>query len=67
MLDFVWFIFLLFLFHSKVKCLLCSRELGYSNNTSSMLRHYRAMHEMKEGHAGDAGGPAQGLSFNILE
>ncbi|XP_033990656.1 zinc finger BED domain-containing protein 4-like [Trematomus bernacchii] len=46
--------------HNKVKCLLCSRELGYSNNTSSMLRHYRAMHEMKEGHAGDAGGPAQG-------
>ncbi|XP_073671376.1 E3 SUMO-protein ligase ZBED1-like [Paramisgurnus dabryanus] len=29
----------------KVKCLLCHKELTYSNNTSSMLRHYRAMHE----------------------
>ncbi|KAK1889931.1 Zinc finger BED domain containing protein 1, partial [Dissostichus eleginoides] len=34
----------------KVKCLLCSRELGYNNNTSSMLRPYRAIHEIKEGH-----------------
>ncbi|KAK1878227.1 Zinc finger BED domain containing protein 1 [Dissostichus eleginoides] len=42
---------------NKVKCLLCSRELGYNNNTSSMLRHYRAIHEIKEGHGG---GPAQG-------
>ncbi|KAI4809286.1 hypothetical protein KUCAC02_018186, partial [Chaenocephalus aceratus] len=39
-----------------VKCLLCSRELGYNNNTSSMLRHYRAIHENKEGHGG---GPAK--------
>ncbi|XP_073670235.1 E3 SUMO-protein ligase ZBED1-like [Paramisgurnus dabryanus] len=31
--------------HNKVKCLLCHKELTYSNNTSSMLRHYRAMHE----------------------
>nr|XP_055070155.1 E3 SUMO-protein ligase ZBED1-like [Misgurnus anguillicaudatus] len=29
----------------KVKCLLCHKELTYSNNTSSMLRHYRALHE----------------------
>ncbi|KAI4823747.1 hypothetical protein KUCAC02_012317 [Chaenocephalus aceratus] len=41
---------------NKVKCLLCSRELGYNNNTSSMLRHYRAIHENKEGHGG---GPAK--------
>ncbi|KAM7371299.1 hypothetical protein PAMP_010781 [Pampus punctatissimus] len=33
---------------TKVKCLLCSKELGYNNNTSSMLRHYRALHENKE-------------------
>ncbi|KAG7474016.1 zinc finger BED domain-containing protein 4-like [Solea senegalensis] len=26
----------------------CSKELGYNNNTSSMLRHYRALHESKE-------------------
>ncbi|XP_076746565.1 uncharacterized protein LOC143421316 [Maylandia zebra] len=32
---------------NKVKCLLCARELGYNNNTSSMLRHYRALHENK--------------------
>ncbi|KAM7405313.1 hypothetical protein PAMP_012585 [Pampus punctatissimus] len=32
---------------TKVKCLLCSKELGYNNNTS-MLRHYRALHENKE-------------------
>ncbi|KAK1900426.1 Zinc finger BED domain containing protein 1 [Dissostichus eleginoides] len=37
---------------NKVKCLLCSRELGYNNNTSSMLRHYRAIHEIKEGNGG---------------
>ncbi|XP_077086696.1 uncharacterized protein LOC143738592 [Siphateles boraxobius] len=30
---------------SDVKCLLCLKELTYSNNTSSMLRHYRALHE----------------------
>ncbi|KAK1888545.1 Zinc finger BED domain containing protein 4 [Dissostichus eleginoides] len=41
---------------NKVKCLVCSRELGYNNNTSSMLRHYRAIHEIKEGHGG---GPVQ--------
>ncbi|KAK0147477.1 Zinc finger BED domain-containing protein 1 [Merluccius polli] len=29
----------------KVKCLLCHKELTYSNNTSSMIRHYRAIHE----------------------
>ncbi|KAK0140929.1 Zinc finger BED domain-containing protein 1 [Merluccius polli] len=33
---------------NKVRCLLCSKELGYNNNTSSMLRHYRALHENKE-------------------
>ncbi|KAK7156879.1 hypothetical protein R3I94_006810 [Phoxinus phoxinus] len=31
--------------HNKVKCLLCLKELPYSNNTFSMLRHYRALHE----------------------
>ncbi|KAK1888975.1 Zinc finger BED domain containing protein 4 [Dissostichus eleginoides] len=41
---------------NKVKRLVCSRELGYNNNTSSMLRHYRAIHEIKEGHGG---GPVQ--------
>ncbi|XP_068179073.1 E3 SUMO-protein ligase ZBED1-like [Antennarius striatus] len=30
---------------NKVRCLLCDKELTYSNNTSSMLRHYRALHE----------------------
>ncbi|XP_075999197.1 E3 SUMO-protein ligase ZBED1-like [Genypterus blacodes] len=29
----------------EVKCLLCHKELTYSNNTSSMIRHYRAIHE----------------------
>ncbi|KAK9525412.1 hypothetical protein VZT92_016124 [Zoarces viviparus] len=33
---------------NKVRCLLCSKELGYINNTSSMLRHYRALHQNKE-------------------
>ncbi|XP_069025354.1 E3 SUMO-protein ligase ZBED1-like [Embiotoca jacksoni] len=33
---------------NKVRCLLCSKELGYNNNTSSMLRRYRALHENKE-------------------
>ncbi|KAL7374602.1 hypothetical protein ABVT39_003702 [Epinephelus coioides] len=37
---------------NKVKCLLCSKELGYSNNTSSMLRHYRALHENKDNGCG---------------
>ncbi|XP_041644013.1 uncharacterized protein LOC121510145 [Cheilinus undulatus] len=35
----------------KVRCLLCAKELGY-NNTLSMLRHYRALHENKEGTGG---------------
>ncbi|XP_062316271.1 nicotinamide/nicotinic acid mononucleotide adenylyltransferase 1 isoform X1 [Osmerus eperlanus] len=30
---------------NKVKCLICLRDLVYSNNTSSMLRHYRALHD----------------------
>ncbi|XP_059196354.1 zinc finger BED domain-containing protein 4-like [Centropristis striata] len=34
---------------NKVKCLLCAKELGYNNNTSSMLRHFRALHENSEG------------------
>ncbi|KAK1882424.1 Glutamate receptor 4 [Dissostichus eleginoides] len=38
-------------------CDISPRELGYNNNTSSMLRHYRAIHEIKEGHGV---GPAQG-------
>ncbi|XP_042624981.1 E3 SUMO-protein ligase ZBED1-like isoform X2 [Cyprinus carpio] len=29
--------------------MLCSKVLGYNNNTSSMIRHYRALHENKEG------------------
>ncbi|XP_053713383.1 zinc finger BED domain-containing protein 4-like isoform X2 [Synchiropus splendidus] len=33
---------------NKVKCRLCSKELRYNNNTSSMLRHYWALHETKE-------------------
>ncbi|KAM8836941.1 E3 SUMO-protein ligase ZBED1-like [Spinachia spinachia] len=33
---------------NKVRCLLCSKEVGYNNNTSSMPRHYRALHENKE-------------------
>ncbi|KAK9521488.1 hypothetical protein VZT92_021289 [Zoarces viviparus] len=33
---------------NKVRCLLCSKELGYNNNASSMLRHYRALHQNKE-------------------
>ncbi|XP_028324388.1 zinc finger BED domain-containing protein 4-like [Gouania willdenowi] len=34
--------------NNKVKCLHCGQELSYSNNTSSMLRHYRAIHEPEE-------------------
>ncbi|KAG7514676.1 zinc finger BED domain-containing 4-like [Solea senegalensis] len=30
---------------TQVQCLICSRELVYGNNTSSMLRHLRAKHE----------------------
>ncbi|MEQ2265150.1 hypothetical protein XENORESO_003015 [Xenotaenia resolanae] len=30
---------------NKVQCLLCLQLLTYNNNTSSMLRHYRAKHE----------------------
>uniref|UniRef100_A0A3B5QKN7 HAT C-terminal dimerisation domain-containing protein n=1 Tax=Xiphophorus maculatus TaxID=8083 RepID=A0A3B5QKN7_XIPMA len=41
-------IFHCFLFSVKVRCLLCSKELGYNNNTSSMLRHYCALHENRE-------------------
>lgn len=29
----------------QVQCLLCPQELAYNNNTSSMLRHFRAKHE----------------------
>ncbi|XP_036066356.1 zinc finger BED domain-containing protein 1-like [Oryzias melastigma] len=32
----------------KVRCLVCAKELGYNNNTSSMLRHYRAFHENED-------------------
>ncbi|XP_019752957.1 zinc finger BED domain-containing protein 4-like [Hippocampus comes] len=35
---------------NKAKCLLCARELVYNNNTSSLLRHYRALHESEESH-----------------
>lgn len=35
----------------KVKCML-DLELGYNNNASSMLRHYLAFHENKEGNRG---------------
>ncbi|KAM9307434.1 E3 SUMO-protein ligase ZBED1-like [Pholidichthys leucotaenia] len=30
---------------NKVKCLLCHQLLSYNNNTSSMLRHFKAKHE----------------------
>ncbi|KAM8909262.1 uncharacterized protein AB9W97_006178 [Spinachia spinachia] len=33
---------------NKVRCLLCSKELVYNNNTLSLLRHYHALHENKE-------------------
>ena len=36
------------------------KELGYSNNTSSMLKHYRALHENKET---NQGGPSPGKPF----
>ncbi|XP_076853561.1 E3 SUMO-protein ligase ZBED1-like [Brachyhypopomus gauderio] len=47
------------IFHSKVKCLLGSKQLGYNNNTSSMLRHYRACHENNEG---NGIGPAKAVT-----
>ncbi|XP_062872093.1 zinc finger BED domain-containing protein 4-like [Trichomycterus rosablanca] len=40
----VWEHFELFA-QNKVRCLLCHKELTYSNNTSSMIRHYRAIHD----------------------
>ncbi|XP_026052097.1 jmjC domain-containing protein 4-like [Carassius auratus] len=40
----VWDFFLM-VGHNKVKCLLCPKEMTYNNYTSSMLRHYRALHE----------------------
>ncbi|RVE68871.1 hypothetical protein OJAV_G00096300 [Oryzias javanicus] len=30
---------------TKVKCRICDKEVGYNNNTSSMIRHYRSFHE----------------------
>uniref|UniRef100_A0A674MKY1 BED-type domain-containing protein n=1 Tax=Takifugu rubripes TaxID=31033 RepID=A0A674MKY1_TAKRU len=39
------------IFNLQVKCLLCSRHLAYNNNTSSMMRHYRAKHENEAGGA----------------
>ncbi|KAK0156243.1 Zinc finger BED domain-containing protein 1 [Merluccius polli] len=37
---------------NKVKCLLCAKELVYSNNTSSMLRHFRALHADAQANTG---------------
>ncbi|XP_051962567.1 zinc finger BED domain-containing protein 4-like [Xyrauchen texanus] len=48
----------------SVKCLLCSKELRYNNNTSSMLRHYRALHENKET---NQGGPGSGEKKDVDE
>ncbi|KAM8910406.1 E3 SUMO-protein ligase ZBED1-like [Spinachia spinachia] len=31
--------------HNKVRCLLCDKQLTYTHNPSSILRHYRALHE----------------------
>ncbi|XP_057181357.1 uncharacterized protein LOC130548534 [Triplophysa rosa] len=47
-----------------VKCMLCSKELVYNNNTSSMLRHYRALHENKER---NGGGPIQATRKQELD
>ncbi|XP_028428641.1 zinc finger BED domain-containing protein 4-like [Perca flavescens] len=30
---------------NKVQCLICDQKLAYNNNTSSMLRHFRAKHD----------------------
>ncbi|XP_041842078.1 zinc finger BED domain-containing protein RICESLEEPER 3-like isoform X2 [Melanotaenia boesemani] len=35
---------------NKVKCLLCPQVLSYSNNTSSMLRHFKAKHDDRHEH-----------------
>ncbi|KAM9364903.1 E3 SUMO-protein ligase ZBED1-like [Pholidichthys leucotaenia] len=48
---------------NKVKCLLCFKELGYCSNTSSMLRHYRALHEKKD----NRGEPRSGETNTIDE
>ncbi len=37
----------------------CDKELGYNNNTSSMLRHYHAVHEAREDNVTGAE-PSQG-------
>ncbi|KAK9517550.1 hypothetical protein VZT92_022913 [Zoarces viviparus] len=50
--------------HNKVKCLLCSREPVYNNNTSSMLRHDRALHGNKET---NPGGPSSGEKNDVDE
>ncbi|XP_053721506.1 uncharacterized protein LOC128758983 isoform X2 [Synchiropus splendidus] len=49
--------------NNKVKCVLCSKELGYNDNTSSMLRHFRALHESKEPHRS---GVSLGASGNVV-
>ncbi|XP_038141858.1 zinc finger BED domain-containing protein 4-like [Cyprinodon tularosa] len=51
--------------HNKVKCLLCDRVLVYNNNTSSMIRHYRAMHENK--HTSDTGDTSQSSRKQVLD
>ncbi|XP_036069592.1 zinc finger BED domain-containing protein [Oryzias melastigma] len=39
---------------TKVKCRICDKEVGYNNNTSSMIRHYRSFHEPGDRSSNDA-------------
>ncbi|XP_077424041.1 E3 SUMO-protein ligase ZBED1-like [Vanacampus margaritifer] len=47
---------------TKVQCLICSQELVFGNNTSSMLRHLRAKHEQattpQQSTSAEADGPS---------
>ncbi|XP_076738533.1 uncharacterized protein LOC143416797 [Maylandia zebra] len=51
---------------NKVKCLLCARELGYNNNTSSMLRHYRALHENRNTNCGARPGEQSQIDEDLV-
>ncbi|MEQ2301097.1 hypothetical protein AMECASPLE_032499, partial [Ameca splendens] len=51
----------------EVQCLLCPQLLTYNNNTSSMLRHYRAKHENTQPHATNQGSRKQELDETLVD
>ncbi|KAG9261818.1 zinc finger BED domain-containing protein 4-like [Astyanax mexicanus] len=51
---------------NKVKCLVCSQQLAYNNNTSSMLRHFRAKHENIPCQSRTTLSSTQGIAYSFL-